>query len=51
MGWGLRRFPSWRLADYKMADFAGKDTEFVCKWLDNNFWDDLSVSLSLIIDE
>ena len=32
-GWGLRRFPSWRLADYNMADFAGKDSEFVCKWL------------------
>ena len=23
--------PSWRLANYNMADFARKDTEFVCK--------------------
>ena len=30
-GRGLRRFPSWRLVDYNMADFAGKDTEFVCQ--------------------
>ena len=34
-----------------MADFAGKDTEFVCKCLILILWDDLSVPLSLIIDE
>ena len=22
--------------EYNMADFAGKDTEFVCKWLDTH---------------
>jgi hypothetical protein len=26
----------WTLVDYNMADFAGKDTEFVCKWLDTH---------------
>jgi hypothetical protein len=53
-GWGLRCFPSWRLADYNMADFAGNDTEFVCKWLVTHSlgWSfRVSVPLSLIIDE
>jgi hypothetical protein len=45
-GWGLRRFPSWRLADYNMADFDGKDTEFVCKWLDTHY---LGWSFSTIV--
>ena len=38
-GWGLRRFPSWG----DLADFAGKDIEFVCKWLDTH-------SLEMTID-
>jgi hypothetical protein len=38
-GWGLRRFPLWG----DLADFAGKDIEFICKWLDTH-------SLEMTID-